>query len=121
MMLKILNSKEKKRIVESWTRDYGVDSRVLEGYVCLGMGGDLWITSEDCLKEDLEGMRLDSLGLQVMRGGKPTVHGIQLLFRSADMKELGEDAARKFIRGESSGCEGIMSYRGVPLDSTENR
>ena len=116
MMLKILNSREKKRLADRLAAEYGTGLGIFDGYDVMEGGGDVWVASRECLTQDLSGLKVDSLGLQVVRGGVPTIHGVQMLFKSAKATELDESEAKTFLDGRPIGRTGkIMSYRGHPL------
>jgi len=116
MKAKILNSRDKKRLALNLAEEYGVSKDLFAGLELYQIGGEIWAASRDCLTRELPGVRIDSAGLQVMRAGKPTIHGIQLLFKSAELTELTPEEAEAFIRGETIGKKGLIaSYRRHPL------
>jgi hypothetical protein len=120
MNLKILNSREKKRLGKELNAEYGVDQSLFEGYDVMQSSKDVWITTRKCLEQNLAGLKTDSIGLQVMRGGRPTIHGVQLLFGSAARIELPEKNAKLFIDGEQINGEGrVASYNRHPIDLAE--
>jgi len=117
MRRSVLNSREKRRMVDRLRQEYGVDEGVFLGFDMFLMGGDLWVSTRDCLLADTAGLRVDSVGLQLLRDGRPTVHGVQLFFKSAMMTELTEEQALAFIAGKAVNVNGrLVSYRGRPLD-----
>jgi len=121
MNLKILNSREKKRIASDLARKYGVGENVLDGYDALSEGGSVWLTSRGCLEVGLGGLKVDSLGLQIMRDGVLTVHGVQLLLKSAPQVELTAKQAADFIAYKVVEKTGhVASYRNHPLDLAES-
>jgi len=116
-MLKILNNKRVKNIAKELGKRYGVSQDLFDGFEVLSDGNDVWICSRECLEQDLEGLKAESMGLQVLRNKLPTVNGTQLLFESADMTELEMEEAFEFIKGKPIRNPGkIMSYRSHPLD-----
>ena len=120
MNLRILNNREKKKIAEELRGEYGVDEALFNGYEVLESNGSVWVTSRACLQANLDGLRIESIGLQVLRNGKPTVHGIQLLFTTADLTDLNEQEARDIIGGETVDREGrVMSYNGHPIERAD--
>jgi hypothetical protein len=120
MNLKILNSREKKRIAVDLEMEYGVDKKVFDGCDILQSSHEIWMTTRKCLEQNLEGLTIDSIGLQIIRKGKPTIHAVQLLFRTAEKEELTENDAKKFINGETiPGKRTITSYKGHPIDLAE--
>ncbi|MFH0861481.1 MAG: hypothetical protein V1875_00485 [Candidatus Altiarchaeota archaeon] len=120
MNLKILNSREKKKIAEKLSREYGGEDKMFGQHVLLQSGGDIWIVSRDCVELDLSRLKVDSLGLQVLRKWQPTIHGIQLLLKKSQMQELDKKEAMEFIKGKAVKKSGrIMSYRGKPIDAAE--
>jgi hypothetical protein len=122
MMLKILNSRERKRLAEGLARDYGVDKCLFSGLDLLADGGNVWATARECLGEGLRGLKADSVGIQVLRDGTPTIYCVQLLFGSAPKIELSEEDAKSFIGGAAGAKEpGVAAYRGHPLDLAVRR
>ena len=120
MKAKILNSREKRKLAGELSREYGTEANIFDGHELLQSGKDVWVASRGCLKQNLEGLRVDSLGLLLIRGGRPTIHGVQLLFKTADLTKLTEDEAKRFIVGEPVGKKGaVASYREHPLDLAE--
>ncbi len=120
MMLKIMNTREVKKLAGQLADRYGVDPNLFDGLVLMRGGGDVWAASRECLQADLTGLTVDSIGLQIIRAGKPTVHGVQLLFETAEATELPEEDALTFIGGGMN-LEGVVSYRRHPLDLGANR
>jgi len=118
--MKVLNSRERKRLAESLTKEYGTPPKIFSGLELYEHGGGLWAATRECLTIDARGLKVDSLGLQVLRNGKPTIHGIQLLFREASATELSEPEAKKFMEGGSVECAArIAAYGGHPIDAAE--
>jgi hypothetical protein len=116
-MMRVYNSREKKRLREELAERYGTPADIFAGYDILGDGKDVWMSTRECLDPGLAGLRIDSAGLQVMRGGRPTIHGIQLLFAGADLTELDADEAAAFIARKAVLKKGrVAAYRGHPLD-----
>jgi hypothetical protein len=122
MNSKILNSRDKKRLAEGLAAEYGVDAGLFQDFVLYQRGSETWACSRQCLELDLGGLNIDSIGILVLRDGRPTIHGIQLFFKTAKMTELTKEDAKVFITG--SGAHGkrvIVSYKGIPIDSRQNR
>jgi hypothetical protein len=117
MTYRILNSRGKRKLGRELAAGYGVDERLFDDYELIQSGGDVWVASRMCLTIELEGLNVESVGLQVLRDGAPTIHGVQLLFKTADLTELNEGQAKDFIGHKPVTKEGkVMSYRGHPLD-----
>jgi hypothetical protein len=120
MMMRILNSREKKRLADALAKEYGTDPKLFDGLDVLESGRDVWVSSRACLMQDLKGLSVDSIGLQIIRDGAPTIHGVQLLFDGAKSHELAAGAAREFIDGKTVAGEGnLASYGGHMLDLAE--
>jgi len=120
MTLRIMNSREKKKLAKELREEYGVKDTLFDGRELLQSNGDAWITTRECLQQNLEGLKIDSIGLQAIRGDTPTVHGVQLLFNTAELTELSEEEARRFTDGEPLNKKGrIMSYKKHPIDLAE--
>ncbi len=118
--MRVLNSRERKRLQESLSKEYGTPPKMFGGLELYEHGGGIWAATRECLTLDARGLAVDSAGLQVLRNGRPTIHGIQKFFREASMTELGEREAKTFIDGGAVECRAkIASYRGHPLDAAE--
>jgi hypothetical protein len=116
MNLKILNSREKKRLAGDLAGRYAANNDVLDAYDVLAKGGDAWVASRGCLEADLGGLKVDSIGLQILRDGKPTINGVQLLFKGARGLDLSEHEAREYLSGKRpQDGRKVASYKGHPL------
>ncbi|MFH1055919.1 MAG: hypothetical protein V1744_07510 [Candidatus Altiarchaeota archaeon] len=115
MKLRILNTREKKKLADELNLEYGLNKDTFNSLELLQDGGDFWLTTRQCLQQNLTGLNVDSLGLQIIRNGRPTIHGVELLFRNANMTELTEEEAHQFTHNKASGKVGVLSYRGHPL------
>jgi len=120
MKHRVFNTADRRKLVSKLTMEYSVDESLFNGYELIGSCGNVWAVSRICLEQDLTGLKLDSVGLQVIRGGRPTIHGIQMFFKSAAMVELTRDEAIRFIAGGKVTKKGrIAAYRGHPVDAAE--
>ncbi len=116
MVVNALNSKQKRKIVEGLTSEYGVGNDVFRDFVVFEIGSDIWVASRQCFENDLDGLRIESVGLRVMREGVPTINGLQLLFKGASLTELTEEDAKAFISGGKVESKGVLAYGGQPID-----
>jgi hypothetical protein len=118
MLLKILNKRERKKLTQKLSEEYGVSEGIFEKVELLTEKQDVWASSPHCLRIPLEGLNIKSIGMQIMRDGKPTIAGIQAYFQTAEKTELTLADAEKFINRTPVKChKKIASYQGHPIDA----
>ncbi len=101
---KIINKKE---IVDYIEKEFGIKKEVFENYVFLSSGKKIWMIEKeswDKIKDDLEKINVQSIGIAIARVGKvikPTSNFLQIFGKYAKKKivELNEKEAFSYIRG----------------------
>jgi|GEM_PF-5134672 len=116
--MRILNSRKKRREGKAFAKDFGMEGDVFAPYQAMEGSGELWIMTRECLDFDYDGFRVDSIGLRILHGKKPTISGVQLLLGGCGKSiEISEDDARDFIEGRDiDGQQRVAAYRGHPID-----
>lgn len=117
MILKPLNSRQKRRLNTEMSEAYGIKGDFLSGFEAFKDGDHTFICSRECLETDLEGFNVESIGLKAISHGLPTISCSQLLFTEGLSKGLDLESAQIFIGwGCVLGDSKIASYMGHPLD-----
>ncbi|MBU0761752.1 MAG: hypothetical protein KKD39_01900 [Candidatus Altiarchaeota archaeon] len=116
MNTKILNSRERKKIMDGLALEYSLPHDAFHNLVFVKYGGDVWVATREVLSISLD-ISVDSVGLQLLRDGVPTVSALQTFFQGAEKTELTSVDAKKFVAGEIVSASGkVMAYHGHPLD-----
>ncbi len=103
--LKILNSKEIKKIYEMIESQWGAKIKLDYGFL-RNRKNRIFIVSKDISKIDLSKLRLNSIGLYFCeigdKGIRLSIEGSQLVGQKAikNIAELSEDEAKKWFKGE---------------------
>jgi hypothetical protein len=119
MKYEILNTREKKRIIEALQREYKLSTESFSNLAFVKKEDEIWVTTPHVLSLQISEIP-KSFGLQLMRSGVPTIAAVQLFFSSCEKTELPIDDAEKFIEGETVNASGkIASYKGHPIDITQ--
>ena len=127
--LRILNTKERKELVRELEVGYDADLSILMEYQILKGDGKYFIVTRECLEQDLEGLRIDSIGLRLATEEKgkpkPTVHAVQLFYQKARKTiALDEQQTKEFIKNQEIPTEKpdgqyIITYNNHPIDASQ--
>ncbi len=107
---KLLNSKERKRVLEQLEAQFGLDPSFLKKYAFLLQETKqrLYLANANIVEEDLESLRPDALGLYFgtlipNNEIRLTIEGGQLLgpFATKNVLELDDEQFRHWIRGNA--------------------
>ncbi len=119
MRWEILNSRERKKLFQRLSAEYGISGGALDGVELAVRGGEVWAVTRDALSVEVNAI-VESFGLKLMRGGIPTVAGIQAFFATADRTSLSAVEARDFIDGKTVPGDGKIAFHGSsPIDLAE--
>lgn len=105
LKLKILNSREKKKLLEELSAVYGIKQLKLDYVFMQNPKGRIYITNRDIEKIPLEKLRINSLGLyfamQDRVGLRLSVEGSQIIGKHAtkNIIELNQEQAQEWFSG----------------------
>ncbi|MBD3261355.1 MAG: hypothetical protein GF334_06655 [Candidatus Altiarchaeales archaeon] len=117
MKAKILNSRQKKKMLDKLHKKYALDSSELRSLVFYADEREVWVAAECCLKQNLQDLNIQSIGLKLLSNGKPTIAAIQAFFKEADKTQLSEIEGKLFIETGKTNKKGkIMAYRDHPIN-----
>ncbi|MCX6695829.1 MAG: hypothetical protein NTU61_05990 [Candidatus Altiarchaeota archaeon] len=126
MRLKILNSRERKKLIGELGGRYDAELDS-DGLQILQGSREYYVTSDECLRQNLEGLRIDSIGLRLAvetkNGLEPTVNAIQLLYKNPKKTvELDQKQAVEFTKNretETPNADGdyIATHQKKPIDA----
>jgi NOL1/NOP2/fmu family ribosome biogenesis protein len=102
--LKILNSKEVKRILKLLNEQFGYEEK-LECVFLINKKFKVYIINRDISRVDLEALRIDSLGMYLgtyKNGFRPSIEGSQIVGPKAkkNILEITEEEMNKWLKGE---------------------
>lgn len=103
--LKILNSREKKKLLEELSATYGIKPLKMDYVFLQNPKGRIYITNRDIEKIPLEKLRINSIGLYFAMQDKPglrlSVEGSQIIGKLAtrNILELTEEQAQEWFSG----------------------
>jgi len=125
--LRILNSREKKRLIEALEGECQASFDSLKTLQILQGGSEYHATTTECLSINLQGLRIDSIGLRIARktkeGINSTIHATQLFIQNPRKTvELDENQAKEFIQNRETPAEKpdgqyIITHKQKPVDS----
>tara|TARA_Y100000310_G_scaffold339688_1_gene433151 strand:- start:5436 stop:5891 length:456 start_codon:yes stop_codon:yes gene_type:complete len=104
--LKILNSKEKKRIIETIKEQYGIKELKLDHVFLMNNDNKIFLLSNDFGKIDTKGLGINSLGLYFAKihvdGIRLSIEGSQLIGDKAkkNILEINKNDMESWIRGK---------------------
>ncbi|MBR9702545.1 hypothetical protein GOV10_00780 [Candidatus Woesearchaeota archaeon] len=103
--MKVLNSKERKRIHQQLNEQYGFEGKLGDALLLNENKGRLYVVNQEVMDFDSEGMRIESIGLYVgtkMNDGlRLTIEGSQIVGPSAtkNVFELSDEQHHGWLRG----------------------
>jgi len=104
--LKILNSREKKKLLEELELNYGIQKLRLDYVFLQNQKGKIFITNRDIEKIPLEKLRINSIGLYFAMYDKPglrlSIEGSQLIGKQAtkSIVEISKEQANQWLSGQ---------------------
>lgn len=114
MILKILNSRQKKKLCKKLGLEVTLRKDALSSNEILRKKNDYWLVGRTALETKMQGLEIESLGLKIITNKKPTVAGLQYAFESDMAKDIGKQEGLDLIsNGEQK--PGLYSYRGKLL------
>lgn len=120
MKYAILNSRQKRRLEKDLQKAYGTPLKIFDQVELLEWGGEILAVTREMLEFNWCDYQIESMGLEIIRDGKPTVAGIQLFFGESMMEDVDFKTAKDFINGKAiKSREKIISYMGKPIDLSQ--
>lgn len=121
--LKILNSKEIKRILDKIKEQFGINKINLDYGMLQNKDGKLFLISKDLKKVDLEKLRINELGLYVAKldnGLRLTIEGSQLFGKDTkkNVHEVSKDEAYSWMSGNDLICN--KEFKGFVIVKYKN-
>lgn len=102
--LRILNTRERMRVLDELSSRFGPDRMLFAGCSLMEDDSEIWVIKTSCLKQDLSGLDVESLGMMLARKKpllEPTVNALQMFSSKTEKNaiQLSRQDALKFIRG----------------------
>jgi hypothetical protein len=122
MSLRRVVGEERRLLLAGLVEGYGFDAEALEGYETLEYEEGVWVVSPAVIGLPLRKLRVESVGILLVRESTPTVAALQLFARpKGDAITLSEADASAFIDRKTVAVEArdgvhVAFHGGVALD-----
>ncbi len=119
MNLKILNSKQRKKIIEYLKEQYGIQDLRLD-YVFIQRKDKIYLLSNKLKDFEIGRLYVNSLGVYFLNRDRLSIEGSQIIGKKAkkNVVELDKKQIEKWVRGEDVKAEG--DYSGYVLVKYKN-
>jgi NOL1/NOP2/fmu family ribosome biogenesis protein len=97
-----------RALILKYLRDrFGIPKKIFSDYSFIIKGEKIWIVARDVLEKDLEGLKIESIGLlfgryfERQKRFKPTTNALQIFgkYATKNVVELNEKEKNQYIRG----------------------
>lgn len=122
MSLRRVVGEERRLLLNGLAEEYGFDAEALEEHETLEYEGGIWAVSPAVIGLPLRKLRVESVGILLVRGSTPTVAALQLFARTKrDDITLSEADAISFIDRKPVSVDArdgvhVAFHGGVALD-----
>lgn len=94
-------------ILRYFKERFGISKKIFSDYSIIAKKEKVWIVSKDVLEKNLEGLRIETIGLLLGRYFKrqnrlkPTTNALQIFgkYATKNVVELNEEEKEKYVRG----------------------
>jgi NOL1/NOP2/fmu family ribosome biogenesis protein len=113
-----LNNKKTKVILQDVEKQWGVPTEELKSYIFMQKKENLFITTEDIKRIELEKLRINSIGIYFgeykHNNLRPSIEGSQIIgkFANKNVLEIQEEDVKKWLMGKDLDLEDDANLKG---------